>query len=96
VVGGELSVAELAGGSGYTGPLSTIYAWFVPKSTSVRPPSLSFTEYGRSKAIPTTKRWWVPCDGTGTVEFSSCPYLAPCVFGWVPDYVTVTFENIAV
>jgi hypothetical protein len=96
VVGGELSVAEVAGGSGYTGPLRTIYAWFVPASSSVRPPSLSFTEYGRTKAIPTSRRWWVPCDGTGTVEFSSCPYLAPCVFGWVPDYVTVTFENIAV
>ena len=35
-------------------------------------------------------------DGTGRVEFSSCPYLAPCAYGWVPDYVTVQFVNIAV
>jgi hypothetical protein len=37
----------------------------------------------------------VPCSGTGKVEFSSCPYLAPCAFGWVPAYVDVTFNNIA-
>ena len=29
------------------------------------------------------------------VEFSSCPYLAPCAFGWIPDYVNVQFVNIA-
>jgi hypothetical protein len=37
----------------------------------------------------------VPCGGTGQVEFSSCPYLAPCAYGWVPDYVNVRFIDIA-
>ncbi len=97
VRGGQtLSVAEVANGAGYTGHFSSILAWFVPGRATLRPPSLNFTDYGKPKQIPTTRRWWVPCEGTGQVEFSSCPYLAPCAFGWVPDFVDVTFENIAV
>jgi hypothetical protein len=95
VEGGQtFSVDEVASGGGFTGPLSSIYAWFVPASSSAKPPSVKFGKYGVSKAIPSTVR--VPCDGTGQVEFSSCPYLAPCVAGWVPIYVPVKFENIAV
>ena len=90
-----LSVAEVASGGGFTGPFRTIYAWFVPPSnSSSRPTMLRFTEYGVSQPIPTSIK--VPCGGTGQVEFSSCPYLAPCAYGWVPDYVTVRFVNIAV
>ena len=102
VLGGQtMSVAEVASGGGFTGLFSQVYAWFVPVSptpTASTPTSapvqLKFTTYGTPQAIPSTVR--VPCDGTGTAEFSSCPYLAPCAFGWVPDYVKVRFENIAV
>jgi hypothetical protein len=97
VEGGQtLSVERQVGGSGYTGPFDSIHAWFVPATGTHlnAPPSVTFARYGVAKVIPPTVR--VPCDGTGTVEFSSCPYLAPCAYGWVPDFVTVTFINIAV
>jgi hypothetical protein len=95
VAGGQtLSVVKATRGHGYTGLFSQIYAWFVPQSaTTTAPTQLKFTSYNAPKAIPTSVQ--VPCDGTGKVEFSSCPYLAPCAFGWVPDYVTVQFVNIA-
>ena len=57
------------------------------------PTQLKFTSYNAPKAIPTSIE--VPCDGTGQVEFSSCPYLAPCAYGWIPAYVSVRFVNIA-
>ena len=96
VAGGQtLEVAKVASGAGNTGVFNSIYAWLVPPSpTTTAPPSVTFTEYGVPKAIPPAVR--APCTGTGQVEFSSCPYLAPCAYGWVADYVTVTFENIAV
>ena len=95
VAGGQtLSVVRATRGHGYTGPFSQIYAWFVPRSaTATAPTQLKFTSYNAPQAIPTSVQ--VPCDGTGQVEFSSCPYLAPCAYGWVPDYVTVKFVNIA-
>jgi hypothetical protein len=75
---------------------SQIYAWFVPQSTATTtaPMQLKFISYNAPQTIPTSVQ--VPCDGTGQVEFSSCPYLAPCAYGWVPDYVSVQFVNIAV
>ena len=91
-----MAVAEVADGPGYSGPFSQIYAWFVPatSATSAQTPvMLKFTTYGTPEAIPTSVQ--VPCGGSGTVEFSSCPYLAPCAFGWSPDYVAVRFENLA-
>ena len=95
VAGGQaLSVAEVAEGTGYTGPFSQVYAWFAPTKHRSTPRQLKFTTYGKPKAIPTSVR--VPCDGTGTVVFSSCPYLAPCAAGWIPDEVAVRFVNIAV
>jgi hypothetical protein len=96
VAGGQtLSVVRARRGHGYTGPFAQIYAWFVPqKSTTSAPAQLKFTSYNAPQAIPTSVQ--VPCDGNGQVEFSSCPYLAPCAFGTVPDYVAVQFVNIAV
>jgi hypothetical protein len=95
VAGGQtLSVARARRGHGYTGPFAQIYAWFVPQSgTTAAPVQLKLTSYNAPQTIPASVQ--VPCDGTGQVEFSSCPYLAPCAFGWVPDYVTVHFVNIA-
>jgi hypothetical protein len=96
VAGGQtLSVVRARTGHGYTGPFAQIYAWFVPQRTATTAPTqLKFFSYNAPRAIPTSVR--VPCDGTGQVEFSSCPYLAPCAYGWVPDYVAVKFVNIAV
>jgi hypothetical protein len=96
VAGGQtLSVVRATRGHGYTGPFNQIYAWFVPQSNATTAPvQLKFISYNTPKVIPTSVK--VPCEGKGQVEFSSCPYLAPCAYGWVPDYVTVQFVNIAV
>lgn len=94
VAGGQtLSVAKVSGGMGYTGLFSQVFAWFVPTANSHPPTQLTFTYFGRPKTIPQSVR--VPCAGQGTVEFSSCPYLAPCAAGWVPANVNVRFVNIA-
>jgi len=95
VVGGQtLSVSRVATGNGYTGLFAQVYAWFVQDASANGPQQLKFVTYGTKEAIPSAVR--VPCDGTGQVEFSSCPYLAPCAFGWVPNLVDVKFVNIAV
>ncbi len=88
-----MSVAHVADGGGYTGPFGGVYAWFVPTRAGARPTALHFRTYATPLSIPSSIR--VACDGTGVVEFSSCPYLAPCAFGWVPTYVHVRFVNIA-
>jgi hypothetical protein len=95
VAGGQsMSVARVATGGGYTGPFHVVSAWFVPASAGSTPPTqLRFTAYGVPQSIPTSIQ--VPCGGNGQVEFSSCPYLAPCASGWVPEYVTVNFVDIA-
>jgi hypothetical protein len=94
VAGGQhMAVSHVAKGAGSTGVFSKVYAWFVPDVGAPAPTSISFNTYGTAKKIPTSIR--VPCSGTGVVEFSSCPYLAPCAFGWVPYDVHVRFENIA-
>src|ERR1700683_5038772 len=93
--GQTMAVAQTASGPGYTGLFSQVYAWFQPlPAGAARPVTLTFTKYGVAQAIPAPVR--VPCDGTGQAVFSSCPYLAPCAFGWVPSTVRVKFENIAV
>lgn len=96
LAGGQtMAVAQTASGPGYTGPLSQVYSWFQPlPAGAASPVTLTFTQYGVPQNIPAPVR--VPCDGTGQAVFSSCPYHAPCTFGWVPDPVTVKFENIAV
>ncbi len=91
--GQTLSVTKRSTGRGYTGPFSQIYAWFVPRATQATPVQVAFATYGSPQPIPTSVR--VPCDGVGKVEFSSCPYLAPCTYGWVPSYVRVRFVNMA-
>jgi hypothetical protein len=100
VAGGQtVSVAEVAVGGGNTGPFNHVEAFLVPPvaipaSASSSLPELTFTKYGVPQAIPSS--FHASCSGTGLVEFSSCPYLAPCAYGWSPDYVTVRFEDIAV
>lgn len=91
--GQTLSVAHVASGNGYTGLFSQVYAWFDQDSSATKPDMVKFTEYGVAQPIPSAVR--VPCSGTGQVTFSSCPYLAPCAAGFIPDEVTVKFVDIA-
>jgi hypothetical protein len=94
VAGGQtLTVARGRGRHGDTGPFDAIYAWFVPQSDGTTPTQLKFESYKTPQAIPTSVQ--VPCDGSGQVEFSSCPYLAPCAYGWTADFVDVRFVDIA-
>lgn len=88
-----ISVRRDQKGLGYTGLFNSVYAWFAPSSPRATPVQLHFKTYGTPKTIPTTVL--VPCSGSGTVVFSSCPYLAPCAAGWVTDDVKVSFVNIA-
>jgi len=95
VVGGQtVAVARVAQGKGYTGLFGQVYAWFDPPKGSPAPTEMTIADYRTPVAIPSTIT--VPCGGSGVVTFSSCPYLAPCAFGWIPYTVKVTFENIAV
>ncbi len=88
-----MSVVRVRKGHGYTGLFSSVYAWFQPTTGGAKPTQLHFKHYSTPRTIPTSIR--VPCGGTGTVVFSSCPYLAPCAAGWVTDDVKVKFEDIA-
>jgi hypothetical protein len=92
-VGQTMAVAHVSKGNGDTGLFREIYAWFVPAKVGARPTELRLRAYATPVSIPTSIRG--PCDGTGVVEFSSCPYLAPCAYGWVPFYVHVRFVNMA-
>jgi hypothetical protein len=88
-----MSVVHVRKGHGYTGLFDSVYAWFQPTTAKATPTQLRFRNYATPKLIPSSIR--VPCGGSGTVVFSSCPYLAPCAAGWVTTNVTVRFEDIA-
>jgi len=88
-----VTVTHVARGGGNTGLFSGVYMWFAPTKAGPAPVQVRITTYATPHAIPSEVR--VPCSGTGTAVFSSCPYLAPCAYGWVPYDVTVRFENIA-
>jgi hypothetical protein len=92
--GQTLGVAQVASGGGYTGLFSQIYVWIAQDTSAKGPHQVKLTAYGTERAIPASVR--VPCDGAGQVEFSSCPRLAPCAYGWIPDLVSVRFVNVAV
>jgi hypothetical protein len=92
--GQTLAVTHVRAGGGFTGPFSQVYAWIVPAAGSTaRPVQVEFKNYNITMPMPAGIT--VPCDGSAQVEFSSCPYLAPCAFGWTPEYVTVRFVNVA-
>ena len=94
VAGGQtLAVARVRQGGGYTGPYSQIYAWFVQDSSAGGPQQVRFDTYQTPVAIPSGVQ--VPCDGTGQVEFSPCPYPALCTAAYTASVVKVRFENIA-
>jgi hypothetical protein len=92
--GQTMAVAQAAHGHGDTGVFSQVRAWFQPVPAGTWPVMLTFSHYGQPQGIPGSVR--VPCSGQGEAVFSSCPYLAPCAVGFIPDTLKVTFENIAV
>jgi len=90
--GQSVSVVRTAKGPGFTGVFSSVSVWFVQPSVVPAPQQIRLAAYGVRAPVPTTIQ--VPCSGTGQVEFSACPYLAPCAVGWVPTQVTVRFVSV--
>jgi hypothetical protein len=85
--GQSISVARQSAGGGFTGTASTrIVARFLDdKSVGVK-----FTSYGVPQKVPTSIL--VPCGGKGVVRFAPRPPSSTSV----PDFVEVTYVNIAV
>jgi hypothetical protein len=88
VAGGQtVAVHRVKRHHGDTGPNGhEIYA--VLNSTTI----VGLTRYDQPEPIPTSTR--LPCQGTGTVEFTVCPLPQPCPVGSKPDVVPVTYENL--
>jgi hypothetical protein len=86
----SVSVQHLRSDGADTGSVAhEIWAEFANDRVHV----VGFTHYGPSKPIPTTLR--LPCQGTGTVRFTTCFGTRPCGSGSRDDVVKVTFVNIA-
>jgi hypothetical protein len=86
----SVSVQHLRSDGADTGTVAhEIWAEF----TNDRLHAVGFTRYGPSKPIPTALR--LPCQGTGTVRFTTCFGAQPCSTSSRDDVVKVTFVNIA-
>ncbi len=86
-----VAVRQVSSGGGYTGSFAhEIWAQFGRDLFHV----VGFTSYNTAKPIPTSLR--LPCQGTGTVTFTTCFGTLPCAANAKADTVTVTFMNIAV
>jgi hypothetical protein len=94
ILGGQtLEVRHVRAGHGNTGGFNSVNAWVVQDTSKGAPQQIRFTTYATPQPFPAGAQ--VPCDGDGQVEFSACPYLAPCAFGWTPVLVPVRFVNVA-
>jgi hypothetical protein len=81
-------VRRVTAGGGDTGAGGhSIFARITPTTI------VSLKAYGLPAPIPTSAR--VPCQGTGTIPFSTCPLPQPCGAGAKVDDVPVTFIDIA-
>lgn len=88
VSGQSVAARRTATGGGDTGSTGgVIYARVTPTTI------LTITRYGQPAPIP--KAAQVPCEGPGTIAFSSCPLPQPCGSGAVVDNVPVTYVDIA-
>jgi hypothetical protein len=86
--GQTVAVHRVKAHHGDTGPgARVIYA--VISSTVL----VALKRYDQPEPIPTSAR--VPCQGSGTIEFSTCPLPQPCPAGAKPDNVAVQFVDIA-
>ncbi|MBV8464267.1 MAG: hypothetical protein JO368_13300 [Acidimicrobiales bacterium] len=89
--GQTVEVLRVPKGGGDTGSTGTSVYAYIPGG----PPAITqLFDYGTPGAIPTTGR--VPCNGPGTVYFSSCALPQPCGAGAKTNDVAVKFEDIAV
>ena len=84
----SVSVRLVAAGGGDTGASGgVIYARITPMTM------VAMTRYGHPEPIPMSAR--VPCEGSGTIVFSSCPLPEPCGSGATVDDVQVAYVDIA-
>jgi hypothetical protein len=91
-VGGQtVSVHRVESGGGFTGSAAQQLAAEFHSDTAE---AVVFSTYDTPGEIPITTN--VPCEGTGTVRFTSCFGLAPCPADAVDYVVKVTFVNLAV
>jgi hypothetical protein len=89
VAGGQtVAVRHVSAGGGDTGQgAQVIFARITPTTM------VSLEAYGDRERIATSTR--VPCQGSGSVVFSSCPLPQPCGAGARTDTVPVTYVDIA-
>jgi hypothetical protein len=86
-----VAVTQVATGGGDTGSIAhEVWTQFATDPLHV----VSFATYDTPATIPTTLQ--LPCEGTGTVDFTTCFDTLPCAVDAVDNIVTVTFVNIAV
>jgi len=84
-------VTRVRAGGGYTGAQGhKVWAEFGNDKMHV----VGFARYGVTHPIPTTLR--LPCQGKGTVRFTTCFGTLPCSSTAKDDVVRVTFVNVAV
>jgi len=84
----SVSVRLVAAGGGDTGVGGdVIYARITPTTM------VAMTRYGHPEPIPISAH--VPCEGSGTIVFSSCPLPQPCGSGAAVDDVQVAYVDIA-
>jgi hypothetical protein len=89
--GQTVAVTQVAAGGGDTGSMGhEIWTQFGTDQLHV----VAFANYDTPATIPTTLQ--LPCEGTGTVDFTTCFGTLPCAADAVDNVVTVTFVNIAV
>ncbi len=87
VAAGQTVAAERVGrGGGDTGSGGGQISVRITPTTIV-----ALKRYRRTQSIPTSAE--VPCQGTGTVTFSTCALPQPCGAGAAPDNVSVTYLN---
>jgi hypothetical protein len=85
-----VSVRRVRSGGGDTGSVAhEIWAQVGKDARHV----VGFTHYASAKRIPSALR--LPCQGTGTVTFTTCFGTQPCAANARNDRVTVRFVNIA-
>jgi hypothetical protein len=84
-----VAVKRVRTGGGDTGAAARVIFAVITPTTIIQ-----LHAYGVPAPIPTTAQ--VPCDGTGTVVFSTCPLPQPCGAGARDDDVPVQFLDIAV
>jgi hypothetical protein len=86
-----VAVTQVASGGGDTGSMGhEVWTQFGADQLHV----VAFANYDTPATIPTTLQ--LPCQGTGTVDFTTCFGTLPCAADAVDSVVTVTFVNIAV